>query len=60
MIMKYTYSVVIVYPNPKAPEREVVSGKTYEEARRICDELNRYDVGGISVQHELRAIGVEA
>ena len=53
--MKYTHTIVAVYPHPSHPEREVARARSYNEASRICDDLNR-NGGSIKIPHEIRMI----
>jgi len=54
--MKYTHAVVAVYPHPTHPEREVAKARSFNEASRICDDLNRNGYGSIRIPHEIRTI----
>jgi len=54
--MKYTHSVVAVYPHPSHPEREVARACSYNDASRICDDLNKNGYGSIKIPHEIRMI----
>ena len=64
--MKYTHTIVAVYPHPTHPEREVARACSYNEASRICDALNKVVIsdslngyGSIRIPHEIRMINGE-